>query len=302
MNAERNRMQNKKNKRQDAAGKKGRGINPEAVLTCLVLLFAAAQLFGLVRSGTYLNYVTPRMKPYLYGLSVLLFLWAMMAARQLFVPRYHVQLSKPLFLLLPVLLISIMPGKVEGSSLMRGTENFTVQTLEDKKVSEQKQSPSYLAETEVTSDTDSGVASETETSETETTETKISEELPGLDEVAKRITIANEDYYDWMMEMDMNYQKYIGYTVQMEGFIYRDEQIQGDCAVMRLSMWCCAADLTPLGFIVKSAEAAGFADDEWVTVTGIFTVNEDATSIILDEAEIEPAEEPAESFVYPTYY
>ncbi|MDO4293305.1 MAG: TIGR03943 family protein [Eubacteriales bacterium] len=277
-------MKNEKKIQKSSAGKTGHGINPEAALTGIVLLFAAIQLFGLVRSGIYLNYVTPRMKPYLYGLSALLFLWAMMTARQLFVPRYHVHLSKVLFLLLPVLLVSIMPGEVEGSSLMRGTENLSDETAESYTVA------------------DSGLSSETESSETESPEA--SETLPGLDEAAKRITIANEDYYDWMVEMDMNYQKYVGYTVQMQGFVYRDEQLQtqGDLAVVRLSMWCCAADLTPMGFLVNSAEASEFSDDEWVMATGTLTVNEDATAIILEEARLQTAQEPEESFVYPTYY
>ena len=330
MISEQNRTRNKKDiqnagdVRDDTVKKKGHGINMEAALTMIVLFFAAVQISILVSSGLYLNYVTPRMKPYLYGLAVLLFVWAITTAGNLFVPRYRMQLSKPLCLMVPVLLLMIMPGKVEGSSLMKGTEAFSIQTFEKAETLGSGQ----RAGTETYDSSDSGNIPEQGTPEPyrspdsenvsaqetsgaysdpgseSVSEQEISAVLPGLDETAKTITIADEDYYDWMMEMDMNYQKYIGYTVRMQGFVYRDERVQsqGDCAVVRLSMWCCAADLTPMGFIVRSTGAAAFPDDSWVTVTGTFTVNQDETAVILDAAEINAAQEPEETFVYPTYY
>ena len=50
------------------------------------------------------------------------------------------------------------------------------------------------------------------------------------------------------------YEKYEGYTVVMKGFVYRDPDIQKKCdfALVRLSMWCCAADLSPMSFLMDS--------------------------------------------------
>ena len=54
----------------------GRGINLQAGTECICLLLFGYLIFHLTYSGEYLNYVTPRMKPYLYGLSVLMVIWA----------------------------------------------------------------------------------------------------------------------------------------------------------------------------------------------------------------------------------
>ena len=297
---------------------KGSGINLEAALSSAVLIFAAVQLLILVRTRLYLNYVTPRMKPYLYALSVLMLLWAVMAGKQLFFPRYQVRISKPLFLFLPMLLMTMMPREAQGSSLMKDADadSFRIQTVE-----EQGQLVSKALQTEtdgrtVLPEETEGlfVQGETEAvnysgSDTDIVSDTVSgsemrEALPGLDEVEKRITIADETYYDWIMEISMNYQKYIGYTVRMEGFVYRGEDMlsQADFALVRLSMWCCSADLTPLGFLIQSEKEAAFTNDAWVTVTGTLSVNEDETAIVLYAKDIQPAQEPAETFVYPSYF
>lgn len=274
---------------------KGIGINLEAALTGAVLLFAAVQLLTLVRTGAYLNYVTPRMKPYLYGLSVLMLLWAILTGRQLFSPRYQVRLSKPLFLLLPMLLMTVMPGEARGSSLIRDADadSFRVQTVEEQ---------GRLAEEGI--ETLEQTGADTDTSSDTDAASEAWGALPGLDEAGKSITIADDNYYDWIMEISMNYQNYIGYTVRMKGFVYRGEDLlsQADFALVRLSMWCCSADLTPLGFLIQPEQEAAFSNDAWVTVTGTLSVNEDETAIVLHAKDIQPAQEPEEPFVYPSYF
>ena len=99
------------------------------------------------------------------------------------------------------------------------------------------------------------------------------------------------------------YEKYEGYTVVMKGFVYRDPDIQKKCdfALVRLSMWCCAADLSPIGFLVDSDSEVTFKDDDWVTVTGTFGISEDGESLILKAQSIEAAEKPEEEYVYPYF-
>ena len=46
---------------------RGKGINLQVLTECICYLLFGYLLFQLTFSGGYLNYVTPRMKPYLYG-------------------------------------------------------------------------------------------------------------------------------------------------------------------------------------------------------------------------------------------
>lgn len=48
---------------------RGKGINVQVLTECICYLLFGFLLFHLTYSGRYLNYVTPRMKPYLYGMA-----------------------------------------------------------------------------------------------------------------------------------------------------------------------------------------------------------------------------------------
>ena len=65
---------------------RGKGINLQVLTECICYLLFGYLLFQLTYSGGYLNYVTPRMKPYLYGMSALMFLWAVFTGRYLLTP------------------------------------------------------------------------------------------------------------------------------------------------------------------------------------------------------------------------
>ena len=56
-------------------------VNIQALVECTCYLIFGILLFYLTYSGKYLKYVTPRMKPYLYGLSVLMFIWTLAEGR-----------------------------------------------------------------------------------------------------------------------------------------------------------------------------------------------------------------------------
>ena len=42
-------------------------------------------------------------------------------------------------------------------------------------------------------------------------------------------------------------------------------------------MWCCAADLTPMGFLINAEKGDQFQDNEWVTVKGTLGITGDGT-------------------------
>lgn len=128
--------------------------------------------------------------------------------------------------------------------------------------------------------------------------------LNGLDPKAKTITISDDDFYTWMFELGVNAKKYNGYTITMKGFIYReaDSMKKDEFALVRLSMWCCAADLTPIGLLVDNSGGIGtkFKENDWVLVTGKAELSSSG-DLVLKARHIEATKKPEEEYVYPTF-
>lgn len=261
--------------------KKGKGLNLQALTECVCYLAFAAFLFYLVRSGQYLNYVTPRMKPYLYGMSVLMLLWMAEKGRFLLEPVYQVNLARCMIFLIPMLLIMMPSAQGNSSDMMGyyGNQNYKTNNTSENQYLDKAEDEAALKQSTPWY------------------------ELTGMDEASKTIQISDEDYYTWMYELSNSYEKYAGWTVSIKGFVYRDPELENSCdfAVVRLAMWCCAADLSPMGFLVYSDEASEFPDDTWVTVTGTLGITEDGNSITLQAQKIEAAEKPEEEYIYPYF-
>lgn len=80
-------------------------VNIQALVECTCYLIFGILLFYLTYSGKYLKYVTPRMKPYLYGLSVLMFIWTLAEGRFLLIPRYKARIARSFIFIIPILLM-----------------------------------------------------------------------------------------------------------------------------------------------------------------------------------------------------
>ena len=102
---------------------RGKGINLQVLTECICYLLFGYLLFQLTYSGGYLNYVTPRMKPYLYGMSALMFLWAVFTGRYLLTPRYRVKMARSFVFIIPILLLVFHPADPRGSSMVRSYES-----------------------------------------------------------------------------------------------------------------------------------------------------------------------------------
>ena len=261
---------------------RGKGLDLQALAECVCCLLLGILLFCLTYSGRYLNYVTPKMKPYLYGFSLLLFLWAGMQARYLPTPRYRISLSRSFVMLIPILMLAMPLPASEGRGIAQDYGSSGI--------------------SKVLSGNENGNKSEDEREDNGEDE-RPWYDLKGLDKETKTITIGDEDYYTWIYELSSFYETYIGYTVVMKGFVYRAPDMDEKCgfALVRLSMWCCSADLSPLGFLVDCNGDLDLQDGDWVVVRGILGVTEDGGSLLLKAQSIEAAEKPQEEYVYPYF-
>jgi uncharacterized repeat protein (TIGR03943 family) len=89
------------------------------------------------------------------------------------------------------------------------------------------------------------------------------------------------------------------------GMIMRDEALKEyfdgrDTVVFRFMITCCAADALPLPIAVDSERSVGFDKDQWVRVTGTFSllrVGDNPVPLVVDAA-IEPIEAPAVPYLF----
>ncbi|PXX53022.1 putative membrane protein [Hungatella effluvii] len=310
---------------------KGKGWNLQVLTECCCYLIFGYLLFRLTYSGEYLNYVTPRMKPYLYGMSALMLLWTVLEGRNLLTPQYKANLSRSFVFIIPILLLAVRPAAPGGSSMIQNYDGSGISLAAGNgsgilSARGNKTTPSekkdFMADSQEALETDTPSENRTATKNTGSPEgitegiadeaadeiTASEDESPwydlnGLDEDTKTITIADEDYYTWMYELSSFYEKYEGYTVVMKGFIYKDPEIEkiSDFALVRLSMWCCAADLSPIGFLVDCSGILDFKEDDWVVVKGTLEASADGQTLMLKAQSIDKAEKPATEYVYPYF-
>ena len=296
---------------------KGKGINIQALTECACYLLFGILLFRLTVTGGYLSYVTPRMKPYLYGLSALMVLWAVMGAGKIFRPKYKGRLFHCLVLGIPILILAVPPAPPAGSAAIKNYTSSSIPGSESKgsaidygSTSEQEtagfdyyedeteeEQPDYSAGNDGNGD-DGQQAQQAQTQQPDLLK---GAGLNGIDENAKTIAIADDDYYAWMTELGAHADKYQGYTVTMKGFVFLDleNRQENEFALVRLSMWCCSADMAPMGLMADDLKGLGFKENDWVTVTGKLSVKDGYPTI--DAENIVAAEKPEQEYVYPYY-
>ena len=281
---------------------RGKGLNLEALTESASYLIFGALLVRLTISGTYLNYVTPRMKPYLYGLSVLMFFWAAVSVRNLFRPRYKSRIKRCMVLILPILLLAVPPSSPAAGAMVKGGAGIP----RSSPVDTTQASDEYAYYGQDTLEKPEDTLEEEQNYESQEAQPDNQAKTPppglnGLNKDTKTITISDEDLSPWITELSNHPEAYDGYTVTLKGFVYLDleDKKENEFAVVRLSMWCCSADLAPMGLVAVSNGKLPWEENSWITVTGKLAVKDGYAT--LEAEKIEAAEKPSEEYVYPYY-
>jgi uncharacterized repeat protein (TIGR03943 family) len=99
--------------------------------------------------------------------------------------------------------------------------------------------------------------------------------------------------------------RYDGRRVVFTGMIMRDEALKEhfggrDTAIYRFLITCCAADALPLAVAVDTDGAKPFAKDQWVRVTGTFSLQrvDDKSFPLVTDAALEPIEAPVIPYLF----
>lgn len=130
----------------------------------------------------------------------------------------------------------------------------------------------------------------------------ISEDLP-FDVEAPVIELEDIDYGIWYIDAMDNPEKYDGKTLKFTAMAMKPRKLPAGMFIPgRKAMTCCADDVTFLGYICKSKDAASLKNRQWITVTARVKYEyspayRDKGPVLYAEA-IEPAQMPQEELVY----
>ena len=309
--------------------RKNAKIDKQALVECICYLLFAFALLYLVLSGQYLQYVTPRMKPYLLFAAVVLLVWARTAIENLYVVRHRRHCLHCFVLVFPLLMLILPHRSVSVSSVSTPAQSIAaVQTLRGSAAAANPTpQPTAAPSAPATAESSEPVESpETEEQPAATPQPDIADSaadaenidgtyettnflgntttLHGYDAANRHITISDAEFYTWMDVIWANPADYDGWTLTVTGEVDKaSREMDADEFIpARLIMTCCAADLTPCGFVCKWAQADTLATDTWVTVTGTLYQRQyaDHSEPQLQVQSVAPAE-PVEGYIYPYY-
>ncbi len=275
----------------------GKNINKQSLLEVCCLGTFSLAMFYLLVSGKYISYVKPQMAPYLIFCSAIMLIWAVSKLSEIYRPQHKVRAIHCLVLIVPILFI-VLPHSAVSSS------GFSSLKLEG----------GIGGAGGSLTQNSKPVTSGSVTSEAVPTPTASQGAQASNDLIKKynlelapdgSIDVPHEKYYQWLIEIYNNMNKYEGVKISIRGFIFREATTMGsnEFVPARMLMSCCAADLVPCGIICKYDKAAELKDGSWVTVTGIIHIGdyqgnkEPQISVV----SVSPADKPKEEYVYPVY-
>jgi uncharacterized membrane protein YcgQ (UPF0703/DUF1980 family) len=131
---------------------------------------------------------------------------------------------------------------------------------------------------------------------------EMKEEMP-FDVNADIITVSDDDFGLWYVDMIDNEPVYSGKTICIKGMIQRPKGLeQGYVVFGRHAMTCCADDIQFMGFLCKGDDWSGYRNGDYVTITARLEFEyrkeygEEGPVFYADA--IEPAGKPKEEMVY----
>ena len=305
-------------------------FNKEAFIEGLSCTLFACALFYLIITGKYLLFIRPRMKIYLYFSAVVMIVWAISCFRRIPIPQYKMRLNRFLVLVVPMIAMflpytAIKASQVSISSSVQNNQTDTQQS--DAEITQNsQQNAANTQDVQNTSDNASGTSSQngadnsadnnqqsTDTAsqnngqqnsqgQTAPSTQSYKVQVPsGLDTENKTITITDEEFYQWILQLNYYPDKYEGYTLHIHGTVYREDTMEeNQFAVTRLVMSCCVADVVNCGPLCFYDNASELTQDAWVNVTGTYHYDKHK-GMELTVTDIEDAEPSEDEYVYPVY-
>lgn len=269
-------------------------INSQAALESACFTAFGFFLFYLVGSKRYLNYVTPRMVPYLCFTAIVLLAWAGFRLRELFRPQHRNRAAHCLILIIPTLLLLLPLGAISSSSGY-GSTLSGISGSGQTAFSGTAASTGASASSGTSSGTNGTAAASSQTDAVKQSSLSLAKD--------GSIQVSDDQFYAWLSEIYTNMDKYDGKTITIKGFVYRDSSaMQSNQFVpARMLMYCCAADLVPCGMLCEYDKVSELQAGDWVTVTGTIQIQKEQgeQQPVISVRQVISAHPPSEEYVYP---
>lgn len=266
-----------------------KAFNSQVFLEILCNFVFTSLIIHLLKSGSFLFYVTPRMKPYLIFSVILSAVWAIAGFRRLFKPQHLIRSSHCFVLVIPVMLLLLPHSTLNITDVATGYTGAGAFV-------QKPDSGNLFTETEDDLVSIAPLPQENYESSPDIAASPYDADIQtGLDEENKKIIIGNDAFYPWIAEIYSNMDKYEGYKITMTGFVFKDQEYfyENEFVPARLAMTCCAADLAPMGILCKYDRVSELESGQWITVEGVLHKGQyngqDEPQVIV--TSITPAEE-----------
>ncbi|OPA73913.1 TIGR03943 family protein [Paenibacillus selenitireducens] len=118
------------------------------------------------------------------------------------------------------------------------------------------------------------------------------------------IVMKDEWFIEKLQALNTFVGNFVGKPITIKGFIYREAGMTGtEFIIGRMAMTHCIADISPYGIIAESMDASAYADDSWVSISGIIeaTDHQGQKVMKINVEKIEPADAPEVPYVYPDW-
>lgn len=279
-------------------------INGAALLQTSIMAAYCLAFTVLLLTGQIKKYVHPRIEIYAWLAVAALLLMTASMIPMITKPRRHHRWLPSFLLILPLLTGFALPPAVNTQSLPLNN-SLLPKAASGTTVTSAPNAPSS------NSTTVSSAASSSPTGPSTGTTSAPSSAPSAPDSSQTTITdsdgvqvVQDDDFLKWLNEVCNDPSAYKGKTVKLRGFVYRESTFQSNEFVpARMSMVCCAADITACGFLCRSGDAQKWKTNDWVWVTATIDVEYVAefqdTVPVLTAKKIEPAEKPKEEIAYP---
>lgn len=247
-------------------------VNIEVILKIMVLLGFFLFYFALLRDNTIINYVHPRIVPYAKISLVLMGIILLFLIFNIFKEKMVRRSLRKYAIFLVPLIVFIVVGNNGLSSTAKIQEEKNSVTTE-----EQILNPIRVDNNK-----------------------KDNKEESNLKESFNKdkIVIDDKHYVDYLNKIGSNHKEYIGRDIEVTGFIYKDESMKdGEFALARYMMTCCAADMQMVGYLCHTHETVNFPSGTWVKING--KLEDEKDNVVIHVDNIERIESPEEGYVYP---
>jgi|GEM_PF-2896937 len=250
-------------------------LNIQALVELTILIGFSYLIYDLLKTGSVLYYIHPKMVKYLLFALIVLILMALIKLQRIFTYGGDIRIRPHYLIFIVPLMMALV---LEHQSISTSSANIRGVSLDSIGISK-------------------GV-----------TNTSNETYTANYYKVDNRIILKAENYMTQLSEILHNVEKFHGAEVELEGFIYREPHLfDGQFIISRTILSCCVADAENIGLLSYWEAEERLKDKTWVKAIGILQSSEYENPqtgrrgvvplLVILELEVIP--EPTNPYIYP---